>query len=124
MAVCGWEGHGIGIAFSLRMGLAQARIGSDSKDTPEKTPVGEPSRKRPGRVAGKILWATGFVSAILSVVAAVIFSRQSGELLQEATAAVTHTRQVLEKLADISAKLSEVESAARSFAISGKQSHL
>src|SRR5262245_10668098 len=107
------------------MGLAQARIGSNNtKDTAEKTPVGEPCRKRPGRVAGKILWATGFVSAILSLVAAVTFSRQSGELLQAATAAVTHTRQVLEKLADISAKLSEVESAARSFAISGKQSHL
>jgi PAS domain S-box-containing protein len=37
---------------------------------------------------------------------------------------VTHTREVLEKLGDIAARLSEVESAARSFAISGKQSHL
>jgi PAS domain S-box-containing protein len=107
------------------MGLAQAKIGSNnSRDAAEKTPVGEPCRKRPGRIAGKILWATGFLFAILSLVAAVIISRQSGELLQAATVAVTHTRQVLEKLADISAKLSEVESAARSFAISGKQSHL
>lgn len=38
--------------------------------------------------------------------------------------AVAHTRQALEKLGDISTKLSEVESAARSFAISGKQAHL
>jgi PAS domain S-box-containing protein len=37
---------------------------------------------------------------------------------------VTHTREVLDKLGDIAARLSEVESAARSFAISGKQSHL
>ena len=37
---------------------------------------------------------------------------------------VTCTREVLEKLGNISARLSEVESAARSFAISGKQSHL
>ena len=37
---------------------------------------------------------------------------------------MTHTREVLEKLGDIAARLSEVESAARSFAISGKQSHL
>ena len=43
---------------------------------------------------------------------------------QEATRAVTHTREVLEKLGEISAGLSEVESSARSFAISGKQSHL
>jgi CHASE3 domain sensor protein len=32
--------------------------------------------------------------------------------------AVTHTREVLEKLGDIAARLSEVESAAHSFAIS------
>lgn len=37
---------------------------------------------------------------------------------------MTHTREILEKLGDIAARLSEVESAARSFAISGKQSHL
>lgn len=54
----------------------------------------------------------------------VVISRRSGEQLQEATRAVTHTREVLEKLGDIAARLSEMESAARSFAISGKQSHL
>ncbi len=37
---------------------------------------------------------------------------------------MTHTREVLEKLENITSQLSEVESAARSFAISGKQSHL
>jgi PAS domain S-box-containing protein len=70
------------------------------------------------------LWGAGFVLAILSLVAVVAISRRSGKQLQEATRAVTHTREVLEKLGDIAARLSEVESAARSFAISGKQSHL
>jgi PAS domain S-box-containing protein len=73
---------------------------------------------------GRILWVAGFVLAILSLVAVVAISCRSGQQLQEATRAVTHTREVLEKLGDIAARLSEVESAARSFAISGKQSHL
>ncbi len=51
-------------------------------------------------------------------------AQRTGEQLGEATRAVAHTREVLEKLGELSAKLSEVESAARSFAISGKQSHL
>ena len=51
-------------------------------------------------------------------------SHRSGEQLQDATRAAARTREVLEKLGEISARLSEVESAARSFAISGKQSHL
>ena len=62
--------------------------------------------------------------AILSLVAVVAISYRSGKQLQEATRAVTHTREVLDELGDIAARLSEVESAARSFAISGKQSHL
>jgi PAS domain S-box-containing protein len=70
------------------------------------------------------LCGAGFVLAILSLVATVAISCRSGQQLQEATRAVTHTREVLEKLGDIAARLSEVESAARSFAISGKQSHL
>ena len=70
------------------------------------------------------MWGSGVVLAILSLVAVVAISRRSGKQLQEATRAVTHTREVLEKLGDIAARLSEVESAARSFAISGKQSHL
>jgi PAS domain S-box-containing protein len=70
------------------------------------------------------LWGVGVVLAILSLVAVVAISSRSGKQLQEATRAVTHTHEVLEKLGDIAARLSEVESAARSFAISGKQSHL
>lgn len=73
---------------------------------------------------GRILWGAGFVLAILSLVAVVAISRQSGRQLQEATRAVTRTREVLEKLGDIAVRLSEAESAARSFAISGKQSNL
>ncbi len=71
-----------------------------------------------------ILWAACFLLAIASLLLVIVVSRQSGEQLQEATRVVAHTREVLEKLAEISGNLSEVESAARSFAISGKQSHL
>jgi len=90
-----------------------------------KTPIGELFQKWTQQYsAGRILWGVGFVLAILSLVAVVAISCRSGKQLQEATRAVTHTREVLEKLGDIAARLSEVESAARSFAISGKQSHL
>ncbi len=89
-----------------------------------KTPSGELSQKWARRYSSRVLWGAGFVLAILSLVAVGAISRRSGEQLQEATRAVTHTREVLEKLGDITARLSEVESAARSFAISGKQSHL
>jgi len=90
-----------------------------------KTLVVELSQKWARRYStGRILWVAGFVLAILSLVATVAVSCRSGQQLQEATRVVTHTREVLEKLGDIAARLSEVESAARSFAISGKQSHL
>src|SRR5439155_16225881 len=89
-----------------------------------KTPSGEVSQKWARRYSSRVLGGAGFVLAILSLVAVGAISRRSGEQLQEATRAVTHTREVLEKLGDITARLSEVESAARSFAISGKQSHL
>jgi PAS domain S-box-containing protein len=90
-----------------------------------KTPIGELFQKWTQRYStDRILWGAGFVLAILSLVAVVAISCRSGKQLQEATRAVTHTREVLEKLGDIAARLSEVESAARSFAISGKQSHL
>jgi PAS domain S-box-containing protein len=72
----------------------------------------------------RILWGTAFVLAILSLVGVVAISRRSGKQLQQASKAVIHTREVIEKLGNITARLSEVESAARSFAISGKQSHL
>jgi PAS domain S-box-containing protein len=70
------------------------------------------------------LWGAGFLLSLLSVALVVTVSWQSGERLRQATWAVAHTREVLEKLAGVSATLSEMESAARSFAISGKQSHL
>jgi PAS domain S-box-containing protein len=70
------------------------------------------------------LWGAGFLLALLSVALVVTVSWQSGEQLRQATWAVAHTREVLEKLAGVSATLSEMESAARSFAISGKQAHL
>lgn len=90
-----------------------------------KTPVAQLSQKLAQRYPNRrILWGVGSFLAILSLVTVVVISRQSGKQHQEATRAVTHTREVLEKLENISAQLSEVESAARSFAISGKQSHL
>ena len=70
------------------------------------------------------MWGSGYLLALLSIALVVIVSRRYGQQLSEATRAVSHTREVLEKLGEVSARLSEVESAARSFAISGKQSHL
>lgn len=62
------------------------------------------------------------VLAFLAIVAAM--SQQSALQIQTANQAVIHTHEVLEKLGAVSANLIEVESSARSFAISGKQSHL
>jgi PAS domain S-box-containing protein len=70
------------------------------------------------------LSGAGFVLAILSLLAVVAMSRRSGKQFHEATREVTHTREVLERLGNIATRLGEVESAARSFAISGKQSDL
>ncbi len=70
------------------------------------------------------MWTAGFLLAVTSLALVVGVSRRSGEQLRAATLAVTHTREILQKLEEISTRLSEVESAARSFAISGKQSHL
>ena len=86
--------------------------------------LGALSQKWARGYSGRILWGAGFVLAILSLMAVAAISRQSGKRLQEATRAVTHSREILEKLGEITARLSEVESAARSFAISGKQSLL
>ena len=74
--------------------------------------------------AGRNLWVAGFALAVLSLIVVVTISHQARKQFQEATQAVTHTREVLEKLGDLTGGLSEMESAARSFAISGKQSHL
>jgi len=108
------------------MALAQGKNGGkDRKNGAEKTPTEELSQKPLRRSRGRgALWGAGFVLAVLLVVAGIGVSRGSGEQLQQATRALTHTREVLESLADISARMSEVESSARSFAISGKQSHL
>jgi PAS domain S-box-containing protein len=114
------------MAFFAWVGFPQEKNGAtDGRNAIGKTPIGELFQKWTQRYSlGTILRGAGFVLAILSLVAVVAISRRSGEQLQEATRAATHTRQVLEKLGDIAARLSEVESAARSFAISGKQSHL
>jgi PAS domain S-box-containing protein len=108
------------------MSSAQEKNGANNGgNAVGKPPTKELSQKRAQRYSTrKILWGIGSVLAILSLVMIVVISRQSGKQLQEATRAVTHTREVLEKLGNIAVQLSEVESAARSFAISGKQSHL
>jgi PAS domain S-box-containing protein len=117
-----WHGNG----FFARMSLAAKNDGANiGKYATGMPPVGEPSQNRARRhLAGSVLWGAGLLLAILSLASVITLSHRSGEQLKEATHAVTHTREVLEKLGDISAKLSEVESAARSFVISGKQSHL
>jgi PAS domain S-box-containing protein len=89
------------------------------------TLVGGPSQNQARRGLGNnVCWGAGLVLAILILAAFVTVSYRSGEHLQQANRSVTRTRSVLEKLRDIEVRLSEVESAARSFAISGKQSHL
>jgi PAS domain S-box-containing protein len=65
-----------------------------------------------------------FAGALAGLTQVVMASRQAGQRLHDSTRAVARTREVLQKLGEISTGLSEVESAARSFAISGKQSHL
>jgi PAS domain S-box-containing protein len=113
-------------SFLVGVSSAQEKNGANiGGNAVGKTQAGELSHKWAQRYsAGRIFWGAGFVLAILSLVAVVAISYRSGKQLQEATRAVTHTREVLDKLGDIAARLSEVESAARSFAISGKQSHL
>jgi len=101
------------------------KSGSDGGNGVGKTPTAEPSEKwTRGYSVGRILWGVGLLLALLSFALVVSLSRRSGEQLEEASSAVGHTREVLEKLGEISASLSEAESAARSFAISGKQSNL
>jgi PAS domain S-box-containing protein len=108
-------------AFDFIAGL----VGNDGGNPVGKAPAKEPPKKWTGRYSARqIFGGAGFVLAILSLVTAVAISHRSGKQFQEASRAVTHTREVLEKVGNISAQLSEVESAARSFAISGKQSHL
>jgi len=117
-----WHGNG----FFEWVILAAGKNGANNgRNAAGKTPVGEPSQNRARwhRAAG-VLRGAGLVLAILILASFVTISHRSGKQLQEATRAVTHTREVLDKLGDIAARLSEVESAARSFAISGKQSHL
>jgi PAS domain S-box-containing protein len=72
----------------------------------------------------RILWGAGFVLALLALAVVAAFSQQSAMRIQATTQTVTHTHEVLDTLGTISTELIEVESSARSFAISGKQSHL
>lgn len=86
--------------------------------------VSQPKKAWRRGVLRRILWVVTFIFAVASLVGLGILSEQSGRDFTEATRAVKHTHEVLEKLGDITTSLSDVESAARSFAISGKQPHL
>lgn len=72
----------------------------------------------------KLMMVAMFTLAGLALSGVAEILHQSGIQLQRSTSHFAHTREVLEKLEQVSAGLSEVESSARSFAISGKQSHL
>src|SRR5580692_9655741 len=72
----------------------------------------------------KLIVVAMFILAALALAGVASISHQSGIRLQNTTTQFAHTRAVYEKLEQISAGLGEVESSARSFAISGKQSHL
>jgi PAS domain S-box-containing protein len=89
-----------------------------------KTAAREILRKGALLWSRQLLWVVGFAIAVAFLVVGGIRLRQSGEQFQDAARAVTRSREVLEKVAEISTRLTEVESSARSFAISGKQSHL
>jgi PAS domain S-box-containing protein len=69
----------------------------------------------------KMLERISFALAILVLVTFVIISHRAGRQLQQAIEKVANTRNVLEKLENVTGELSATESAARSFAISGKQ---
>jgi PAS domain S-box-containing protein len=103
----------------------EKKSGSNDGNGVGKTPAAESSQKWTQRLsAGRILPGAGFILALLSLALVVVLSRRAEEQLREATRTVTQARQILEKLGEISTRLGEVESSARSFAISGKQSHL
>ena len=108
------------------MGSVQEKNGANNGGNAiKKTPIGEVSKKWARRYSlSKIFLGVGFVLAILSLMAIAVISHRFGKQLQAATQAVAHTRDILDKLGNIATQLSEVESAARSFAISGKQSQL
>ena len=102
------------------------RGGNGQEKRPEDGPNSS-RRFRPGwwrRLLVWLAWSTAFVLAIASLVQFSTISRRSGEEFLDATREVRRTRDVLEKLADITSRLGDVESAARDFAISGTQSHL
>lgn len=70
------------------------------------------------------LWMAGFVVAVAVLAAGEIRSRQAAKEFEKTAHAVTNTRDALDTISEISGSLSEVESSARSFAISGQQSDL
>jgi PAS domain S-box-containing protein len=103
----------------------EKKSGSNGKHDVPGTPTAELYQKwTRGSSARKVLWAAVLLWALLGLALAAVISRRSGEELQNSTRAVARTREVLQKLGQLSTSLSEVESAARSFAISGKESHL
>ena len=115
--------HKIGSNIRVTSGHDK-RNGGDGNGAGER-PCTESSKKWTRRSrAGRIAWAVGLVWAVSTLAVAVVWSKRSGEQLQQANLAVTRTREVLAKMGEISTRLGEVESSARSFAISGKQSHL
>jgi PAS domain S-box-containing protein len=111
--------------FSIVTSAQEKKSGSNGVEGVGRTPPAELSHKWTWRtIKENILWGVCFLLGISSLVGVVVVSRQAGDQFHEATRAVAHTREVLQKVGEISASLREVESAARSFAISGKQSHL
>jgi len=103
----------------------EKKSGSNGIGHISRTPAAELFQKWTHRSSARIIfWGAGFFLALSGLALVAVISHRAAEQLQRATRGVTHTREVLQKLEQLSASLSEVESAARSFAISGKQSHL
>lgn len=103
----------------------QAKNGAKARiNGVDRTSGGLVSRKWAAPNSRHWLWIAGFVIGVLVLGAGEISSRKAAQEFQEAAHTLTNTRDALESMSEICVGLSEVESSARSFAISGKQSHL
>lgn len=95
--------------------------GAGKRNEPSK-PASE--EKSVPRSIAPLLRGLVIVLGICGLGVLVIATRRSGSELTGAMRAAENTRTVLEKIGNTSVALNSVESAARNFAISGKQSHL
>src|SRR5580700_6495377 len=112
---------GTKMAFFRTMRFNSPINGPGNGDLPVTKVRPTPLKEGANPSLNKLIVAAMFILAALALASVASISHQSGMQLQKATSQFAHTREVLEKVEQISAGLHEVESSARSFAISGKQ---